>query len=144
MLLGYLVLVVLTVVVVIYALVSLRNLNGLNTSIVAIDFPVQEASDKMQEGLLAQDTYEKRFLIFNDNERRTLFLKRGHEFREWLDRLHKLPDSSHLPLGQLTSLYQEYTDSFTKEVELMKTGNRDGAVRFTLFRDERADPSGIA
>ncbi|NTW66305.1 MAG: diguanylate cyclase [Nitrospirae bacterium] len=131
MLLGYLVLVVLTVVVVVYALVSLQNLNSLNASIVTIDVPIQEASDKMQEGLLAQDTYEKRFLIFNDNERRTLFLKRGEEFREWLDRLHKLPDSSHLPLGKLTRLYQEYSDSFAEEVQLMKAGNRDGAARIS-------------
>jgi len=131
MLLGYLVLVVLTVVVVVYALVSLQNLNSLNSSIVTIDVPVQEASDKMQEGLLAQDTYEKRFLIFNDNERRMLFLKRGEEFREWLGRLHKLPDSSHLPLGKLTSLYQEYSDSFAEEVQLMKAGNRDGATRIS-------------
>jgi len=131
MLLGYLVLVVLTMVVVVYSLVSLQNLNSLNTSIVTIDVPVQTASDKMQEGLLAQDTYEKRFLIFKDNERRTLFLKRGEEFREWLDDLHKLPDNSHLPLAKLTSLYQEYSDAFTKEVKLMKAGNRDGAARIS-------------
>ena len=144
MLLGYLVLVVLTIVVVVYALISLQNLNSLNTSIVTIDVPVQEAADKMQEGLLAQDTFEKRFLIFNDNERRTLFLKRGDEFREWLDRLRNLPDSSHLPLEKLTSLYQEYSDAFSKEVKLMKAGNRDGAARisngpmkknFELIRD---------
>jgi GGDEF domain-containing protein/CHASE3 domain sensor protein len=131
MLLGYLVLVVLTVVVVIYALVSLQNLNSLNTSIVTIDVPVQEASDKMQEGLLAQDTYEKRFLIFNDNERRRLFLKRGEEFREWLDRLRRLPHNSHLPLGKLADLYQEYNDSFTREVTLMNAGNRGGAARIS-------------
>jgi diguanylate cyclase (GGDEF)-like protein len=131
MLLGYLVLVVLTVVVVVYALVSLQNLNNLNASIVTIDVPIQEASNKMQDGILAQDTFEKRFLILNDNEQRTLFLKRGEEFREWLGRLHKLPDSSHLPLGKLTSLYQEYNDSFTEEVKLMKTGNREGAARIS-------------
>jgi len=131
MLLGYLVLVVLTVVVVVYPLVSLQNLNSLATSIVTIDVPVQEASDKMQEALLAQDTYEKRFLIFHDNERRMLFLKRGDEFREWLDRLHKLPDSGHLPLRELTSFYQEYSDAFTEEVKLMKAGNRSGAARIS-------------
>jgi len=131
MLLGYLVLVILTMVVVVYALISLQNLNSLNTSIVTIDVPVQEASDKMQESLLAQDTYEKRFLIFNDNERRTLFLKRGEEFREWLKRLHKLPDNRHLPLAKLTKLYQEYSDTFSKEVKLMKAGNRDGAARLS-------------
>jgi GGDEF domain-containing protein/CHASE3 domain sensor protein len=131
MLLGYLVLVVLTVVVVVYALISLQNLNSLNASIVTIDVPVQEASDKMQEGLLAQDTYEKRFLILNDNERRMLFLKRGEEFREWLARLQKLPHKSHLPLGKLTGLYQEYSDSFNEEVQLMNAGNRDGAARIS-------------
>ena len=131
MLLGYLVLVVLTTVVVVYALVSLRSLNNLNAGIVTVDVPVQEATDKMQEGLLAQDTYEKRFLILNDNERRSLFLKRGDEFREWLSRLQKLPDTSHLPLEKLSRLYQEYSDAFAKEVKLMKAGNRDGAARIS-------------
>jgi GGDEF domain-containing protein/CHASE3 domain sensor protein len=131
MLIGYFVLVVLTTVIVVYTLVSLRSLNNLNASIVTIDVPVQEASDKMQEGLLAQDTYEKRFLIFNDNERRTLFLKRGDEFREWLRKLQKLPDASHLPLEKLSRLYQEYSDAFAKEVKLMKAGNRDGATRIS-------------
>ncbi len=129
MLLGYLVLVVLTVIVIVYALVSLRSLNSLNNRIVTIDVPVQEAADKMQEGLLAQDTYEKRFLILHDAQRRALFLKRGDESREWLDRLQKLPDSSHLPLAKLNGLYQEYNDLFAREVTLMRAGNRDEASR---------------
>lgn len=131
MLLGNLVLVVLTMVVVSYALISLRTLNKLNAGIVTVDVPVQEASDKMQESLLAQDTYEKRFLIFNDNERRTLFLKRGEEFQEWLGRLHKLPDTGHLPLARLSLLYQEYNDTFAKEVKLMQAGNRSEAARIS-------------
>lgn len=127
MLFGYLVLVVLTVMVVVFTLVSLQSLNNLNSSIVTIDVPVQEAADKMQEALLAQDTYEKRFLILNDAQRRNLFLKRGEEFRQWLDRLHHLSDSSHLPLAHLADSYKEYNDLFAKEVKLMRSGKRDAA-----------------
>jgi GGDEF domain-containing protein/CHASE3 domain sensor protein len=127
MLLGYFVLVVLTVVVVVFALISLQSLNTLNSSIVTIDVPVQEAADKMQEALLAQDTYEKRFLILHDAQQRNLFRKRGDEFREWLDHLHRLPDSSHLSLTQLATLYQEYTSLFAKEVNLIRAGDREGA-----------------
>lgn len=128
MLFGYLILVVLTVVVVVFALVSLQSLNSLNSSIVTIDVPVQEAADKMQEALLAQDTYEKRFLILYDAQQRNLFLKRGNEFREWLDRLHRLPDSSHLSLDQLTGLYKDYDSLFAKEAKLVRAGNRDEAL----------------
>ena len=83
MLLGYMTLVLLTVIVVVYALFSLQRINSLNKSIVQVDIVVQEAADKMLDALLAQDTFEKRYLILRSEDMRNLFSKRGDEFRLW-------------------------------------------------------------
>ena len=119
-LLGYMTLVVLTVIVVAYALVSLQRINTLNTSIVKVDVMVEEASDKMLDALLAQDTYEKRFLILKSSDMKTLFLKRGNEFRSWLVVLNNLPNRDSLPIGTIDSLYTKYTDLFAKETQLVR------------------------
>lgn len=120
MLLGYMTLVVLTVIVVAYALVSLQRINTLNTSIVKVDIIVEEASDKMLDALLAQDTYEKRFLILKSSDMKNLFIKRGKEFQGWLDILRNLPDRDNLPIKTIDTLYTKYTDLFTKETRLIR------------------------
>ena len=121
MLLGYMTLVALTVLVVAYALVNLQRINALNRSIVRVDVIVEEAADKMLDSLLAQDTYEKRFLILRSSDMRDLFLKREEEFRTWLDSLKHLSGREELPLGEIESLYAEYTDLFTREVGLVQS-----------------------
>ena len=131
MLLGYMVLVLLTMVVIIYALVSLQRLNSLNSRIVTVDVPVQAAAEKMREALIGQDTYEKRYIILNSPDMRTLFLKRGEEFQHWMDVLHTLPENPHLPPAQIAGLYQEYTDLFAEEVKMLRSGDRRGASRIS-------------
>ncbi len=113
-------LVALTVVVVAYALVSLQRINTLNRSIVKVDVVVEEASDKMLDALLAQDTYEKRFLILKSADMKNLFMKRGKEFRSWLAVLKNLPDRNGLPIATIDALYTKYTDLFTKETKLVR------------------------
>ncbi len=120
MLLGYMTLVVLTVIVVAYALVSLQRINTLNKSIVKVDIIVEEASDKMLDALLAQDTYEKSFLILKSSDMKNLFAKRGKEFQSWLDILRNLPDHDSLPINTIDTLYTKYTVLFTKETRLIR------------------------
>lgn len=122
-LLGYAVLVVLTIMVVVYALINLQRLNRLNEDIVTIDIPVQEASDKMLDAILAQDTYEKRYLILHSKDMRTLFRKRGDEFRSWFESLKNLPETSGLPLDEIDGLHKKYTETFAREVRLIQGGN---------------------
>jgi GGDEF domain-containing protein len=62
---------------------------------------------------------------------RTLFLRRGDEFQSSMDMLRHLPDNRHLPLAQIAVLYKEYTDLFTKEVKLLRSGDREGASRIS-------------
>jgi GGDEF domain-containing protein len=123
--------VLLTMVVIIYALETHQRLNSHNNRIVTVDVPVQAASEKMREALIGQDTYEKRYIILNSTDMRTLFLKRGEEFQHWMDVLHELPYNRHLPLAQIVGLHQEYTDLFAEEVKMVESGNRAGASRIS-------------
>jgi len=122
MILGYMMLAVLTVVVVAFALISLLRLNSLNKSIITVDIPVQEVSEKMLDAILAQDNYEKRYLILKGNMV-DLFWKRGKEFNHWLAVLDGLPGQKGLPIKNLESLHRQYSDLFVKEVALIKSGN---------------------
>lgn len=121
MLLGYMTLVTLTVIVVMYALVSLQRINSLNKSIVKVDIIVSETSDKMLDALLAQDTYEKRYLILKSRDMRELFDKRGNEFRIWLTSLKNIPDAPGPSLDTIESLHKQYTDLFSREIQLIRT-----------------------
>jgi diguanylate cyclase (GGDEF)-like protein len=127
MLLGYMTLVLLTVIVVVYALVSLQRINSLNKSIVKTDIPTQEAADKMLDAVLAQDTYEKRFLILKSEDMRKLFAKRGDEFRTWLNELKELPGNETVPVATLESLHSNYTELFSREIKLAKANKNDAA-----------------
>ncbi|HET6364422.1 MAG TPA: hypothetical protein VFG02_05180, partial [Nitrospirota bacterium] len=122
MLLGYMTLVLLTVIVVVYALISLQRINSLNKSIVQVDIVVQEAADKMLDALLAQDTFEKRYFILRSEDMRSLFSKRGDEFRLWRSTLRRLPEKSGVPIEALDALYKRYTDLFNEEIALIQMG----------------------
>ena len=141
MLLGYMTLVLLTVLVVAYALVSLQRINKLNTSIVKTDIIVQEAADRMLDALLAQDTYEKRFLILKSDDMRLLFTKRGYEFRAGLASLRTLPESGTLPVSDIDKFHGYYGELFQAEVRYIqakKPGKAqdisDGQLKFVLER----------
>jgi diguanylate cyclase (GGDEF)-like protein len=131
MLLGYLVLVILTVVVVLYALVSLQRLNILNTSIVKVDVPVQDAAEKMLEAVIAQDTYEKRYLILASTEMRSLFWRRGEEFQQLLSELKRLPEQGELPVDTIEKLHKQYSDLFVQETQFLKQGNKRAAAEIS-------------
>ncbi len=123
MFLGYLTLVALTVIVVSFAMVSLLRLNSLNRDIVTVDIPVQETTDKMLDAIIAQDTYEKRYLILKTGDIRDLFWRRGREFDALLTSLYDLPDSDPLPLKKIDRLHRQYNDLFVKEMKQLARGN---------------------
>ena len=127
MLLGYMTLVTLTVVVVVYALVSLQRINSLNRDIVMVDILMEEAADRMLDALLAQDTYEKRYLILKSRDMKNLFEKRGTEFSASIDALRNLPGSKDLPIETISTLHDRYSDLFSQEIRLIRGKNVDKA-----------------
>jgi len=127
MLLGYMLLVVLTVAVVIYALAGLLRLHGLNNGVIRVDVPVQQAADDMLDTILAQDTYEKRYLVLVRTDVRSLFWKRGEEFDVKLALLKSLPGQERFPLEKIEKLHRQYGDLFKKETGLVREGNLEKA-----------------
>jgi diguanylate cyclase (GGDEF)-like protein len=127
MLLGYMTLVVLAVGVVAYVLLSLYRLNNLNNEIVRVYIPAHETADKMLDVLVAQDTYEKRYLILRGKNLRTLFWARAEEFKNLSARLKKLPASEPMPLKKINALHALYNDLFVKEAKLVSSGDSAGA-----------------
>jgi len=123
MLLGYVTLSILTIIVVVYTLVSFLRLNHINKSMVNGDIRVQEAADKMLDALLAQDMYEKRYLILKSDDMLTLFVKRGDEFKTWMTSIKDLPDRGSLPIDTIESLHREYDDLFLQEVQFITQNN---------------------
>jgi nitrogen fixation/metabolism regulation signal transduction histidine kinase len=127
MLLGYMTLVMLTIIVVVYALVSLERINSLNRSIVKVDIMVSETSDQMLDALLAQDTYEKRYLILKSKDMKNLFEKRGVEFQTWLSALKKNPGVDSPSLDTIENLHKQYTNLFSREIVLIRNKKSDQA-----------------
>lgn len=136
MLLGYMTLVVLSVAVAAYVLVTLQRLNKLNNEIVKVDIPIQQTADLMLDALVAQDTYEKRYLVLNEKEMRALFWKRAGEFKTLLTVLKGLPGPAQLPLKQIGKLHTQYDDVFVRETKLIRAGDPVGAtaVSNTAFK----------
>ncbi len=128
MLIGYMMLVVLTVAVVVYALMSLRRLNALNNEIVMVDVPMQEAGDRMLDALLAQDTYEKRYLLLQSKDMRSLFWKRGKEFEAVITSLQKRPGGAGPQIEGVRKLHGAYHGLFVREVKLIGAGDVAGAT----------------
>lgn len=122
MLLGFLLPGALTLIVVVYVLISLQRLNSLNQSIVKVDIAAQEAADKMVDAVLAQDVYEKRYLILKSGEMRGLFERRGGEFQEQLTRLKGLPEREGFPLERIEEAHRSYNDIFLRERGLLERG----------------------
>ncbi len=120
MLIGYLMMVVLTAVAVVYALLSLQRLNALNNAIVMVDIPLQEASDRMLEAAIAQDTYEKRYLILQGEDTLKLFRKRGKEVEEVLTSFQVKADAQVESIGKL---HKTYGTLFAREAALIKAGD---------------------
>ncbi len=131
MLLGYMTLVGLTVVVVVYALVSLQRINVLNRTIVTVDVKLEEAADKMLDAVLAQDSYEKRYLILKSDDMRNLHSKRGDEFRTWLASIKALPDRNGLPIETVETLHRRYMSLFKREIQMIRENNTAKAAEIS-------------
>jgi GGDEF domain-containing protein/CHASE3 domain sensor protein len=133
-LLGYMTLVVLTFIVVAYALINLQQINTLNRSIVKVDIIIEEASDKMLDAVLAQDMYEKRYLILKSGDMQDLFAKRGNEFDAWLAKLKGLPEAAGLPTESIENLHRRYTNLFSKEIQLIRSKESEQAYAVSNHR----------
>ncbi len=128
MLMGYMVLAALTVAVVAYALLSLQRLNKLNSDIVRAEIPVQKTADAMLDALLAQDSYENRYLILGDGDMRDLFRKRAREFKQLMEALQGIPGQDPDLLKKISALNEQYCKLFEREAAYIHAGDLGAAV----------------
>ncbi len=116
--LGYVASGLVTIIVGVYAITSLGGLSRLNNSMVTKDFPTIETVKKMEDSLLAQDLYEKRYLIIKDPGIQKIFTERGEEFKRGLIRLQAIYGKDAAPTPEIIRLHTEYEALF-KEVALL-------------------------
>jgi len=135
LLLSYLNMALLTVVASAYAVVSLQNQNKLAHAITSQDYVILETSRNMLETLLAQESTEKKFLIFKDISFANIFFTRSREFREGIKNIKRyhLPNLAYT-LSQLSSLQNRYDALFRKELELIKEDRTEEA--FSLSEED--------
>jgi len=125
---GYILIAALSIGVVAFSLLSLQRINSLNSEIVMVAVPIQEAGDKMREALLEQDKYENQYLILQSEDMQSLFLKGGTDFQNALSTLQKYPGDMEPKIDAIKKMHESYNVLFLHEVNLMKTGNTSGAA----------------
>jgi GGDEF domain-containing protein/CHASE3 domain sensor protein len=120
MLVGYAVLVILTVTVVGYVLVSLYRINSLSRNIVTVNIPGDAAAGALIETLLAQDTYEKRYLILRRQDLGHLYWDRAKEFTANLEELKRDGQTGDLQLETIEKLHARYGELYLEMTEYVR------------------------
>jgi diguanylate cyclase (GGDEF)-like protein len=129
LLLSYLSMALLTVLSSAYAVVSLQNLNKLAYDITNQDYVVLDNCKQMMDALLAQESTEKKALIFKDASFEKIFQTRSREFITGIENIKKY----HLAgfsakLAQLSSLQNQYNALFQRELALMQANRTDALL----------------
>jgi diguanylate cyclase (GGDEF)-like protein len=85
------------------------------------DYAVLASSKSMMDALLAQESTEKKFLIFKDPSFAEIFRTRSQDFSKGLADIKKAhPSGSDATLSQLATLQSQYGDLFQKELALIQ------------------------
>jgi len=116
-----------------YALVKLNTLRGISEGMVKQDFVFSKLINQMEENLLVQNLYEKRYSVLKDPAVKTLFDDRGKEFKQlWAEyRSHISPEES--GLQKIMTLHQNYESYVKNKIDLLDQGEEQKAE--TLSKD---------
>ena len=120
--LSYIVMTAFTLVVGVYAILTLKNLNGITTSIVFNYSTVNEKLTRMNDNVLAQDLYEKRYLMLRQHDAENMFRDRESGFRLHLAELVGTGIFKSSLTDNLSASHQKYNTLFIKEASLIKEG----------------------
>jgi len=122
LLFSYLAMALLTIVASTYAIYSFQNLNRLTYAIIHQDFLLLETSKQMMTVLLAQESAEKKYLIFQDDSLADIFWSRSREFMANLQQLrkHQLTGQAAL-LSRLGQNQERYRTLFAQEMSLVES-----------------------
>ncbi len=132
---GYLPVILLIIVIAILSTLSLNELNSINMSIIEEDAFLVLTADKMEDTILAQESYGRRYLILDNRQMLDLFWQRDQEFNDLVDKVRALPNQKDIPIDELASLHNEFNMLYTKHDESLNkhsplvTGEFDDLVK---------------
>jgi diguanylate cyclase (GGDEF)-like protein len=118
--LGYIVMIMFTLLVGGYAIFSLKELNSITRNTILNSIATSERLTKINDSVLAQDLYEKRFLMLQHQEAENLFWSRSREFRELLTGIRTSDANISSTIESILSLHDKYNALFTREAQLVK------------------------
>jgi diguanylate cyclase (GGDEF)-like protein len=120
--LSYIVMIAFTLVVGIYAILTLGELNSITTNILFNFTASNEKLAKMNDSILAQDLYEKRFLMLRQFDAENMFFERSRDFKSYLEGLVRTGGYEKSLTEAISSGHEKYNELFTQEVTLIKSG----------------------
>jgi GGDEF domain-containing protein/CHASE3 domain sensor protein len=126
-LLGYIVMISFTIVVAAYAIWSLIEINKITSEIIYADGAAAEKMSKLNDALLAQDLFEKRFLTLRQTDAENSFWERSREFTSLLAEIVASEAAFKNAVDDIRSSHGSYNLLFLKEASLVKAGNTNEA-----------------
>jgi GGDEF domain-containing protein/CHASE3 domain sensor protein len=125
--LGYLAMIFLTVIVAAYAIWSLVELNKITSDVIYNDLAAAEKLAKLNDTLLAQDLYEKRFLTLGQAEAESSFWTRSREVKSQLEEIATAEEGLKNVVDNVGASHASYDLLFNKEASLIRAGKRGEA-----------------
>jgi diguanylate cyclase (GGDEF)-like protein len=119
--LSYIVMIAFTMVVGIYAILTLKELNGITTTILFNFSAANEKLTKMNDDILAQDLYEKRYLMLRQLEAENMFWERSRDFKLLLAEIVRTERYEKGVTEAISARHEKYNALFSKEVSLIKS-----------------------
>ncbi|MEW6067556.1 MAG: diguanylate cyclase [Nitrospirota bacterium] len=120
---GYAIMVLFTIIVGVYAIWSLNALNKITTTIIYSDIAAQEKLTKLNDNILAQDLYEKRYTFFHEAAAEDNFWNRSNAFKSLLSIIGKTYPSFEDIINDISASHENYNSSFKKLSELVNQNN---------------------
>ncbi len=125
--LGYIVMISFTLLVGVYAIFSLKELNAITKNTVLNSIATSERLKKLNDSLLAQDLYEKRFLMLHQRSAEDLYWSRSKEFRDALAEISKTESYISGGIENILSTHETYNALFTRQSQLIRNGKTQEA-----------------
>lgn len=132
MTIAYMPLATIIIILSLYTLSSLNELGDLNREIVGKNMAAIEAAENLTDGLLAQESYGRRFLIMKSEEMKSLFWKRDAELNLAMNELMKVVQTTDSQaVEQLAASHRQYNAVYAE----IFTMDDDSLARAETARD---------
>jgi diguanylate cyclase (GGDEF)-like protein len=125
--LSYIVMIAFTLLVGGYAILTLKNLNSITTTILFNYATVNEKLTKINDSALAQDLYEKRYLMLRQHDAENMFWDRAREFKFYLAELAKTGAFETSLTENISANHNKYNSLFARELSLVREGRSNEA-----------------